>query len=265
VSSGWDIGRWVILADADVRQRVPDSLVSLLVSVLPLPPIGTLCQHLTSNLNNRTDAYGGSTENKCRFALEVIDAIASVFGHDRVGLKICPADFMGDSMISHQEMTEVYTYLIEQVVARGVGYVNVSRRGVDLGRGGERYVPLPVRPAEKSLEPGYEPLYEFGPLVKRSGSRTALMVNDEYTVGEAEQLIEGGKIDLVSFGRLFICNPVSLCRPTGWLLCSDNILTQDLVHRVKKKIPFARNDRSRSVHYGRTGEPRRHFTDWPTA
>jgi 2,4-dienoyl-CoA reductase-like NADH-dependent reductase (Old Yellow Enzyme family) len=118
---------------------------------------------------------------------------------------------MGNSITPHQEMTEIYTYLIRQVVARGVGYVNLSRRGVDLGRGGERYVPLPVRPAEKSLEPGYEPLDEFGPLVKFPGSRTALMVNEEYTAGGAEGLIEGRQIDMVSFGRPFICNPVSFC------------------------------------------------------
>jgi hypothetical protein len=91
------------------------------------------------------------------------------------------------------------------------------------------------------------------------------MVNEEYTVGEAEKLVECGQIDMVSFGRPYICNPVSSCRPYTLLLYFDKICLQDLVHRVKKKVPFARNDRSRSVHYGRTGEPRRHFTDWPTA
>lgn len=115
---------------------------------------------------------------------------------------------MGNSMVAHQEMTEVYSYLIDQIVARGLAYVNLSRRGVDLGRGGERYVPLPARPGDKILRPGYEPLIEFGPLVKRPGSKTALMVNEEYTVGEAEKLVEGGQIDLVAFGRPFICNPV---------------------------------------------------------
>jgi 2,4-dienoyl-CoA reductase-like NADH-dependent reductase (Old Yellow Enzyme family) len=163
-----------------------------------------------SHLNDRADSYGGSTENRCQFALEVVDAVAFVFGYDRVGIKVCPTDFMGDSMIPHEEMTEVYTYLIDKIVARGVGYVNISRRGVDLGRNGERYVPLPTRPADKILKSGYEPLLEFGPLVKRAGSQTALMANEEYTVDEAEKLIERGQLDLVSFGRPFICNPVSL-------------------------------------------------------
>lgn len=115
---------------------------------------------------------------------------------------------MGDTMITHVEMTEVYTYLIGKIVARGMGYVNISRRGVDLGRNGERYVPLPTRPADRLLKPGYEPLLEFGPLVKFPGSQTALMANEEYTVGEAEKLIEGGQLDLTSFGRPFIYNPV---------------------------------------------------------
>lgn len=118
---------------------------------------------------------------------------------------------MGDTMITHQEMTEVYTYLIEQVVARELGYVNLSRRGVDLGRNGERYVPLPARPTDRVLKPGYEPMVEFGPLTKCTGSKTALMANEEYTVGEAEKLVECGQLDMISFGRPFICNPVSLC------------------------------------------------------
>jgi 2,4-dienoyl-CoA reductase-like NADH-dependent reductase (Old Yellow Enzyme family) len=138
--------------------------------------------------------------------------VASVFGYDRVGIKICPADFMGDTVITHEEMTEVYTYLIEKVMSRDLGYVNISRRGIDLGRNGERYVPFPSRPADRVLRPGYEPLLEFGPLVKCPGSQTALMANEEYTVGEAETLVENGQLDMASFGRPFICNPVSLSR-----------------------------------------------------
>lgn len=117
---------------------------------------------------------------------------------------------MGDTMVTHEEMTEVYTHLIEEIVVRGVGYINISRRGIELGRNGERYVPLPARPADRTLRLGYEPLLEFGPLVKCPGSQTALMANEEYTVDETEKLVKSGQLDLVSFGRPFICNPVSL-------------------------------------------------------
>lgn len=178
--------------------------------ILPLSS-GMFIESQDRNLNNRNDEYGGSTQNRCRFALQVIDAIATVFGYDRVGIKICPTDFYKGSPISHSEMTEVYTYLVGQLVARGIGYINLSRRGVDLGRNKDKGVPdAVVRSADKALQPGYEPLSEFGPMVKFPGSKTALMVNEEYTVSEAENLVEDGGIDMVSFGRDFICNPVSI-------------------------------------------------------
>jgi 2,4-dienoyl-CoA reductase-like NADH-dependent reductase (Old Yellow Enzyme family) len=116
-------------------------------------------------------------------------------------------------------MTEVYSYLIGQLVARGIGYINLSRRGVDLGRSENTGAPdaAVVRPVGMALKPGYEPLAEFGPMVKFPGSKTALMVNEGYTVGEAEGLVRSGEIDVVAFGRDFICNPVS----SLWrLICS---------------------------------------------
>jgi 2,4-dienoyl-CoA reductase-like NADH-dependent reductase (Old Yellow Enzyme family) len=131
-----------------------------------------------------------------------------------VGIKLCPTDFYNGSAISHEEMTEVYSYLIGRLVARGIGYIDLSRRGVDLGRGSDNDKGAPdaaaERPAGKGLRPAYEPLAEFGPMVKFPGSKTALMVNEEYTVGEAEGLVGRGEIDFVAFGRDFICNPVSL-------------------------------------------------------
>lgn len=138
--------------------------------------------------------------------------MASVYGHDRVGLKLCPTDFYNGTAITHDEMTEVYTYLVKQLVARKIGYITLSRRGVDLGRpGSNRDAPGPMRPADDLLRPGYEPLLEFGPHIRFPGSQTALMANEEYTVSEAEKLVSGGLIDLVSLGRPFIYNPVSDC------------------------------------------------------
>lgn len=137
---------------------------------------------------------------------------------------------MGDTMITHEEMTDVYSYLLDQIVARGVGYVNLSRRGVDLDHmGGDRYVPLPERPADKALRPGYEPLLEFGPMVKRAGSKTALMVNEEYTVGEAEGLVQSGQLDMIAFGRPFIYNPVSFPYPSA---SEDFDLTMSSYYRI---------------------------------
>jgi len=47
-------------------------------------------QFLRDSCNKRTDEYGGSHENKARFLLEVLDALISVFGADKVGTKLSP-------------------------------------------------------------------------------------------------------------------------------------------------------------------------------
>lgn len=109
-------------------------------------------------------------------------------------------------------MTEVYTYLVDQLVTRGVGYINVSRRGTARAQGLEGLTSHP-RPDDRALRPGYEPLAEFGQLVKFPGSETALMANDGYDVTEAEDLMNEGLLDLISFGRPFIYNPVSYLTP----------------------------------------------------
>jgi 2,4-dienoyl-CoA reductase-like NADH-dependent reductase (Old Yellow Enzyme family) len=93
---------------------------------------------------------------------------------------------------------------------RDLAFINLSRRGCEVGRETDEYFRSQPRPKGKELPPGYEPLAQFGSLIKYPGSRTMLMVNHEYTVEEAEKLIKEEKIDLVTFGRPFIYNPVSI-------------------------------------------------------
>lgn len=47
-------------------------------------------QFIQDVANNRTDEYGGSIENRCRFALEVIDAVVSTIGADKTGIRLSP-------------------------------------------------------------------------------------------------------------------------------------------------------------------------------
>ena len=55
-------------------------------------------QFLQDVSNNRTDEYGGSIENRCRFALEVVDAVTSTIGADRTGIRLSPwGQFQGAS------------------------------------------------------------------------------------------------------------------------------------------------------------------------
>ena len=158
----------------------------------------------------RTDEYAGSVVNRCRFPLEVLDAIIEVWGARRVGIKICPADDYNDSTTSYREASETYGYYIRELMRRDLSFINLSRRGCEVGRDQDEYFKSAPRPAGKELPPKYEPIHEFGHLIKYPGSKTLLMVNHEYTVAEAEELMEEGKIDLITFGRPFIYNPVSV-------------------------------------------------------
>ncbi|KAK0625611.1 N-ethylmaleimide reductase [Lasiodiplodia hormozganensis] len=204
---------------------------------------------LCSHSNKRTDSYGGSVENRCRFVLEVLDAIIDSWGSPRqVGIKICPTDDYNDTTVSYEELSETYDYLIKEIVARKLAFVNLSRRGCDVSRAQDDFFKPEPRPAGKELPPGYEPLQQFGHLVKFPGSATMLMVNHEYTVEEADALVKEGRIDLVGFSRPFICNPV-----------------KDLITRIKKGIDFAVNDRGGKVNYGPYETVDEGYNDWPTA
>ena len=168
---------------------------------------------LCSHANVRQDAYGGSIENRCRFPLEVLDAIIDVWGSRRVGIKICPADDYNDSTTTYREASETYTYYIQELMKRDLCYINLSRRGCDVGRDQDEYFKSSPRPLGKELPYKYEPIQEFGHLIKFSGSKTLLMVNHEYTVEEADRMMREDKIDIVSFGRPFIYNPVCVPSP----------------------------------------------------
>lgn len=147
-------------------------------------------------------------ENRCRFPLEVLDAIIEVWGSRKVGIKICPSDDYNDSYMSYEESSELYDYYIRQLVNRKLAFINLSRRGsYSASFQDEHFISAP-RPLGLEFPAEYDVIRQFGPLIKYEGSQTLLMVNHEYTVAEAQLLIDGGKIDLVTFGRPFIYNPV---------------------------------------------------------
>ncbi|KAJ5578458.1 Aldolase-type TIM barrel [Penicillium hispanicum] len=196
--------------------------------------------------NLRTDQYGGSVENRCRFPLEVLDAILSVWGPRAVGIKICPPDDYNDTAVSYDEMRDTYSYYISELMKRNLGFINLSRRGCAVSRTNDNYFKVGPREESKALPPGYDPVKDFGPVIKYPGSKTLLMVNHEYTIEEAEELIQDNQIDLITFARPFIYNP-------------------DFMTRVQNGIPLASNDRGGMVNYGPYQHPDENYNDWPRA
>ncbi|KXH68675.1 hypothetical protein CSAL01_08563 [Colletotrichum salicis] len=203
-------------------------------------------QFLNWRANIRTDSYGGSVENRCRFILEVSDALAELFGSEFVCIKICPTDQTNDSVVTYEEMKDVYIYLIEELVKRRVGIINLSRRGANHNTGTGDFFGNTTRPGDFPLPLDYDPVMDFGPLVKFPNSPSKLMANYDYTVDEADRLVSDGKLDLITFSRPFIYNP-------------------DVIFRIQHGIPFVENDRGSNIHYGPFEEPSQNYNDWPVA
>jgi N-ethylmaleimide reductase len=142
-------------------------------------------QFLRSGTNLRTDRYGGSAENRARFMLEVVDAVVSVMGKDRVGIKLAPRA-LGDGIFDANP-AETFGYAAEQLGRRGIAYITLVEGP------GERHRPTDSVPAL------------MGVLRKAFGG--ALIVNGGYGRETAEEVIAAGRADLVSFAIPFISNP----------------------------------------------------------
>ncbi|WP_246679638.1 alkene reductase [Mesorhizobium sp. B2-3-5] len=144
-------------------------------------------QFLQDNTNRRTDAYGGSIENRARFMLEVIDAAASVFGHDRVGLRLAPSGSYGDMADSNPSAT--FGYLAEQAEKRRLGYLHIVE---------------PRIKGNDDLVEGAEPIASKHIRRKFKGT---LIAAGGFKRDSAEAIVQSGDADLVAFGRWFIANP----------------------------------------------------------
>lgn len=141
-------------------------------------------QFLEDGTNRRTDAYGGSIENRARFLLDVTDAVAEVWGADRVGVRLSPASSFNGMTGSDPAAT--YGYVAEQLDRRGIGYLHV------------------VEPAEPIIHDG-KPISALAHL--RARFRRVLIANNGLDAERAAKLVADGAADLVSFARLFLANP----------------------------------------------------------
>ena len=142
-------------------------------------------QFLHDSSNVRTDAYGGSMENRARFALEVVAAVCSVWGSERVGIRLSPSNVrygMDDTYPAG-----LFTYLIEKLNDFNLAYLHLVEPMLPL----DEY-PHMIREVARYFRPIWK-----GPLI------TAGNYNQE----KGEAALRDGIADMVAFGRLFISNP----------------------------------------------------------
>jgi len=142
-------------------------------------------QFLRDGTNQRTDRYGGSVENRARFPLEVVEAVISVWGASRVGIKLSPHLALFGATESNP--AEVFGYLADRLSALGLLYLHVSE-----GRSGAVAPPE----GEKRLSPSL-----------RQRFQGAFIANGGYDAEQAEAALVEGQADLIAFGVPFIANP----------------------------------------------------------
>jgi N-ethylmaleimide reductase len=168
-------------------------------------------QFLKTGSNRRTDAYGGSLENRARFALEVAQAVAGAIGGGRTGIRLSPVTPANDA--DDEDPTPLFQHLVRGLAPLDLAYVHV----IEGSTGGPRE--LPERPFDyAALKAAY----------RDAGGRGAWMVNNGYDKALAEQAVAQGA-DLVAFGRPYIANP-------------------DLVRRLREGAPL--NTPDRATFYG---------------
>jgi N-ethylmaleimide reductase len=144
-------------------------------------------QFLQDGSNNRTDEYGGSIENRSRFLLEVVEALVSVWGRDRVGVRIAPNGSWNGMSDSNPQA--LFAYVAEQLNKFGLAYLHII----------EPRVKGNVVIAEGQAPVAAEELRKIfkGRIIAAGG----------FEPDTAEAVIENGDADAVAFGRHFVANP----------------------------------------------------------
>ena len=156
-------------------------------------------QFLQDGSNKRTDDYGGSTENRCRFLLEVVAAMVSVWGGDRVAVRIGPGGTFNG--VSDSDPEALSGYLVDKLNVFGLAYLHI------------------VEPRIKGstlIAEGQEPIASER---LRKIFQGKIMAAGGFEPASAEAVVEKGNADLVAFGRHFVANP-------------------DLVERIRLGLPL---------------------------
>jgi N-ethylmaleimide reductase len=82
-------------------------------------------QFLDARINDRNDAYGGSVENRCRFAIELAETLVKRFGANKVTIRISPSRFMG-GLYEWPNLDEMIAYLLPTLNAVGLRIIDIS-------------------------------------------------------------------------------------------------------------------------------------------
>jgi N-ethylmaleimide reductase len=154
---------------------------------------------LQDGTNRRTDRYGGSLENRARFSLELVDALVSVWGGGRVGVRVSPSGQWG--AISDSDPQATFGYFAERLNERPLAYLHI------------------IEPRVMGVETIAEGQPPVAAAFLREIFKGAIIAAGGFDKAGATRILGSGDADLVAFGRLFTSNP-------------------DLPERFRKNLPL---------------------------
>ncbi len=146
-----------------------------------------LQQFFTAQANQRTDEYGGTIRNRARILFEVIEAVQGVIPAHRVALRLSPSMSEMQGINVDDETAPTFDYIVGRLSDYKLAYLHFLE---------------PMKPVDNipyaiaNVAKHYRPLY-----------KGTLMINKGFTFDSANEEIEHGLADLVSFGTLYISNP----------------------------------------------------------
>lgn len=168
-------------------------------------------QFLKDGSNTRKDKYGSSVENRCRFCLEILDELISVFGASRVGIKISPLYRQLDMSESNPQL--LFSYLLLELQKHNVAFVEIREP-----QQSDKYQLIDLSNNYNTCD------QENFDVAKnlRKFYKGIIIGNENYTYASGLQAIQNGHVDAVSFARYAINNP-------------------DLVQKFKANMPINEN------------------------
>jgi N-ethylmaleimide reductase len=147
-------------------------------------------QFLRDGVNRRTDAYGGSVENRARLLLEVTDAVCDAIGPERTSVRLSPFTVTWDCIDS--DPRAIFSHAVTALDRRELAFLELVERGFDS-----------IAVSNKSGATDGE----FVPAELRALYSGQLMVNGCYDLASATEVLQSGYADAVSIGRPFISTP----------------------------------------------------------
>jgi 2,4-dienoyl-CoA reductase-like NADH-dependent reductase (Old Yellow Enzyme family) len=201
-----------------------------------------LDQFLHDNVNIRTDSYGGSIGNRCRFPLEVIKAVTAEVGADRVGIRLSPYNYFQDTRDSDPDSH--WAYLCRQIAelpeANRMAYVHmIEPRFDEVLDEAAKISALAVTTSNTGSKASKPSLSPFREILQKGGVK--FIAAGCFNAENALSKLEADEADAIIFGRWFIANP-------------------DLPLRLAEGLPL--NPYDRSTFYG-ADPPSKGYVDYP--